>query len=148
MLLHVLSGSGKAFNQVRLMKTLTHIHTHQSKKNINRYLSCRYLPDLFLKGTARIQMLLIKDATLHPFWRVCTDCSSSRESKILLIAYTEVNDLAPHYIKDSVSLYYPTRTLRSQSAGLLTTPKESTKRVAVRTVLRSPTCEQAVCLCL
>ncbi len=49
--------------------------------------------------------------------------------KILLLAYKALNDLAPAYLTNLLSLYNPTRSLRSQNSGLLVVPRiaKSTK---------------------
>ncbi|XP_054865229.1 uncharacterized protein LOC129348587 [Amphiprion ocellaris] len=41
------------------------------------------------------------------------------EFKILLLTYKALNNQSPSYLKDLIVPYYPSRTLRSQTAGLL-----------------------------
>ncbi len=50
-------------------------------------------------------------------------------SKILLLAYKALNDLAPTYLTNLLSRYNPTLSLRSQNSGLLVVPRiaKSTK---------------------
>ena len=47
------------------------------------------------------------------------------EFKVLLLTYKILQGLAPTYLSDVVLPYIPTRTLRSQDAGLLTAPRIS-----------------------
>ena len=49
--------------------------------------------------------------------------SSRIEYKILLLAYKCVKDLAPKYLKDVITLYKPTRSLRSVEGLLLKQPR-------------------------
>lgn len=52
--------------------------------------------------------------------------------KILLYTYKALNGMAPGYIGDMITRYKPTRQLRSQTRGLLVTPKTRTKTYGVR----------------
>ncbi|CDR10475.1 unnamed protein product, partial [Oncorhynchus mykiss] len=45
--------------------------------------------------------------------------------KVLLLTYKTLHGLAPTYLSDLVLPYIPTRTLRSQDAGLLIVPRIS-----------------------
>ena len=45
--------------------------------------------------------------------------------KVLLLTYKALHGLAPTYLSDLVLPYLPTRTLRSQDAGLLIVPRIS-----------------------
>jgi hypothetical protein len=45
--------------------------------------------------------------------------------KVLLLTYKALHGLAPTYLSDLVLPYIPTRTLRSQDAGLLIVPRIS-----------------------
>lgn len=54
------------------------------------------------------------------------------EFKILLLTYKALNGLAPSYLKELIVPYYPSRTLRSQDAGLLVVPKVSKSSVGGR----------------
>ena len=45
--------------------------------------------------------------------------------KVLLLTYKALHGLAPTYLHDLVLSYIPTRTLRSQDAGLLIVPRIS-----------------------
>ncbi|XP_070840477.1 uncharacterized protein, partial [Chaetodon trifascialis] len=54
------------------------------------------------------------------------------EFKILLLTYKAINGQAPSYLKELIVPYCPTRTLRSQNAGLLMVPKVSKSRTGVR----------------
>ena len=54
------------------------------------------------------------------------------EFKILLLTYKAVNGQAPSYLKELIVPYYPTRTLRSQNAGLLEVPRVSKSRMGAR----------------
>ena len=45
--------------------------------------------------------------------------------KVLLITYKALHGLAPTYLSDLVLTYIPTRTLRSQDAGILIVPRIS-----------------------
>ncbi len=54
------------------------------------------------------------------------------EFKILLLTYKALNGQAPSYLKELIVPYYPTRTLRSQNAGLLEVPRVSKSRMGAR----------------
>ena len=54
------------------------------------------------------------------------------EFKILLLTYKALNDQAPSYLKELIVPYCPARTLRSQNAGLLVTPRISRSRMGGR----------------
>ena len=54
------------------------------------------------------------------------------EFKILLLTYKALNGQAPSYLKELLVPYYPTRTLRSQNAGLLVVPRVSKSRMGGR----------------
>jgi len=47
--------------------------------------------------------------------------------KLLLYIFEALNGLAPVYMKDSVTVYEPARTLRSENAMLVVQPKVRTK---------------------
>ncbi len=68
---------------------------------------------------------------LLQFYSPCTGflLSSVSFTKILLLAYKALNDLAPAYLTNLLSRYNPTRSLRSQNSGLLVEPRiaKSTK---------------------
>lgn len=49
--------------------------------------------------------------------------------KILLLAYKALNGQGPSYITNSLTNYVPTRTLRSSTAGLLGTTRNSQKKI-------------------
>lgn len=48
--------------------------------------------------------------------------------KVLLLVYKSLNGLAPEYIRDLLSWYKPSRSLRSSSSCLLTVPRTRTKQ--------------------
>ncbi|XP_072251172.1 uncharacterized protein [Leuresthes tenuis] len=52
--------------------------------------------------------------------------------KILLLTYKVLNDRAPSYLKDLIVRYFPSRALRSQTAGLLVVPRVSKSRMGGR----------------
>lgn len=52
--------------------------------------------------------------------------------KILLLTYKALNGQAPSYLKELIVPYYPTRTLRSQNAGLLVVPRVLKSRLGTR----------------
>ena len=54
------------------------------------------------------------------------------EFKILLLTYKALNGQAPSYLKELIVPYQPTRTLRSQNAGLLVVPIVSKIRTGGR----------------
>ena len=54
------------------------------------------------------------------------------EFKILLLTYKALNGQAPSYLKELIVPYYPTRTLRSQTADLLVVPRVSKSRMGGR----------------
>ncbi|XP_054875006.1 uncharacterized protein LOC129350900 [Amphiprion ocellaris] len=54
------------------------------------------------------------------------------EFKILLLTYKALNNQSPSYLKDLIVPYYPSRTLRSQTAGLLVVPRISKSRMGGR----------------
>ncbi|XP_051811516.1 uncharacterized protein LOC110970601 [Acanthochromis polyacanthus] len=54
------------------------------------------------------------------------------EFKILLLTYKALNNQSPSYLKDLIVPYYPSRTLRSQAAGLLVVPRISKSRMGGR----------------
>ena len=49
--------------------------------------------------------------------------------KVLLLTYKALHGLVPTYLYDLVLPYIPTRTLRSQDAGLLIVPRISSKQL-------------------
>ena len=49
--------------------------------------------------------------------------------KILLLTYKALNGTGPRYIANSLIHYVPTRTLRSSTSGLLTAPRNTTKKI-------------------
>ena len=54
------------------------------------------------------------------------------EFKILLLTYKALKGLAPSYLKDLIVPYYPNRSLRSESAGLLVVPRILKSRMGGR----------------
>ncbi|XP_075334697.1 uncharacterized protein LOC142396039 [Odontesthes bonariensis] len=54
------------------------------------------------------------------------------EFKILLLTYKALNDRAPSYLKDLIVRYFPNRSLRSETAGLLEVPRVSKSRMGGR----------------
>ena len=52
--------------------------------------------------------------------------------KVLLLTYKAVNGIAPTYLQDAIVSYQPKRALRSQTAGLLVTPRVSKTTVGRR----------------
>ncbi len=54
------------------------------------------------------------------------------EFKILLLTYKALHGQAPSYLKELIEPYYPSRTLRSQNAGLLVVPLVSKSRLGAR----------------
>ena len=54
------------------------------------------------------------------------------EFKILLLTYKALNGQAPSYLNELLIPYYPTRPLRSQTAGLLVVPRVSKSRMGAR----------------
>ena len=52
--------------------------------------------------------------------------------KVLLLTYKALHRLAPTYLSDLVLPYIPTRTLRSQDAGLLIVPRISNQTAGGR----------------
>ncbi|XP_051799606.1 uncharacterized protein LOC127532288 [Acanthochromis polyacanthus] len=68
------------------------------------------------------------------------------EFKILLLTYKALNNQSPSYLKDLIVPYYPSRTLRSQTAGLLVAPRISKSRMGGRAfsyqLLSCGTCSQ------
>ena len=52
--------------------------------------------------------------------------------KVLLLTYKALHGLAPTYLSDLVLPYIPTRTLRSQDAGLLIVPRISKQTTGSR----------------
>ncbi|XP_054860077.1 uncharacterized protein LOC129347328 [Amphiprion ocellaris] len=54
------------------------------------------------------------------------------EFKILLLTYKALNNQSLSYLKDLIVPYYPSRTLRSQTAGLLVVPRISKSRMGSR----------------
>uniref|UniRef100_A0AAQ6IH18 Reverse transcriptase domain-containing protein n=1 Tax=Anabas testudineus TaxID=64144 RepID=A0AAQ6IH18_ANATE len=54
------------------------------------------------------------------------------EFKILLLTYKSLNNQAPSYLKDLIVPYLPSRTLHSQTAGLLVVPRVSKCRMGGR----------------
>ncbi len=71
------------------------------------------------------------DHILLQFYSLCTGylLSFGSVTKILLLAYKALNDLAPAYLTNLLSRYNPTRSLRSQNSELLVVPRiaKSTK---------------------
>ncbi|XP_034541068.1 uncharacterized protein LOC117814067 [Notolabrus celidotus] len=53
--------------------------------------------------------------------------------KILLLTFKSKHNLAPPYLSEVIVIYYPSRTLRSQHAGLLVRPKVSKSSMGGRT---------------
>ena len=54
------------------------------------------------------------------------------EFKIILLTYKALNGQAPHYLKELIVQYCPSRALRSQNSGLLVVPRISKSRMGAR----------------
>ncbi|XP_042349014.1 uncharacterized protein LOC121947898, partial [Plectropomus leopardus] len=57
---------------------------------------------------------------------------SRSEFKILLLTYKALNGQAPSYLSQLIVPYQPSRSLRSENAGLLVVPKVSKSRIGTR----------------
>ncbi|MDF4316827.1 reverse transcriptase family protein, partial [Vibrio parahaemolyticus] len=80
-----------------------------------------------LTGTKKRDHISPVLASLH--W---LPVKSRIEFKILLLTYKALNGQAPSYLRELIVPYYPTRTLRSENAGLLVVPKVSKSRSGAR----------------
>jgi len=80
-----------------------------------------------LTGTKKRDHISPVLASLH--W---LPVKSRIEFKILLLTYKALNGQAPSYLRELIVPYYPTRTLRSENAGLLVIPKVSKSRSGAR----------------
>ncbi|MDW1542860.1 reverse transcriptase family protein [Vibrio sp. YT-17] len=80
-----------------------------------------------LTGTKKQDHISPVLASLH--W---LPVKSRIEFKILLLTYKALNGQAPSYLRELTVSYYPTRTLRSENAGLLLVPKVSKSRSGAR----------------
>ncbi|XP_078025739.1 uncharacterized protein LOC144463847 [Epinephelus lanceolatus] len=80
-----------------------------------------------LTGTKKQDHISPVLASLH--W---LPVKSRIEFKILLLTYKALNGQAPSYLRELIVPYYPTRTLRSENAGLLVVPKVSKSRSGAR----------------
>ena len=71
-----------------------------------------------------------------PYWTIIIHyyqaVLTSLKRPLLLLTFKALNDQAPSYLKELIVPYVPTRTLRSQHAGLLVVPSISKSRMRSR----------------